>query len=145
MGNTPSQQPFESDSEEGVASAPERPLAATVVRATRSVVAAVGRRVRAALPSALAGTRHGAAGDEPSTELPRPQSAQLPQTSDDTTRRSMTDVPARETPFTRPADDDGDDNGPDLRATESDGNLAIYHPDCPGASIESDTWERVER
>jgi len=143
MGNTPSQQPFESDPQEGTEVPPDASLPARVVRSVRSFFTAIRRRLRGA---SKAGT---GSGDEPSETAPQlvtDESTPAPPATPDTPADGeIADLPARETPFTQPADDCGDGNGPELQATESDGRLAIYYPNCPGASIESDTWERVER
>jgi hypothetical protein len=146
MGNTPSQQPFEDDAPEGVESAPGTSLTARVVRAARSFVASCRRRV-AGFPSRSVGSSaetpdvdsdgHGS-GQEGAEPAP-------PATTEGAGYRSVDEIPARETPFSYPASNCDDENGPDLQATESDDELAIYYPNCPGATIESDTWERVER
>jgi hypothetical protein len=142
MGNTPSQQPFESDRQEGTESVANASLPARVVRSVRSFFASLRQRVLGGSPSAK-GPADEAGGPAPAlvADDSKPAPPATPETS---TERDFADVPARETPFTQPAEG-ADDNGPDLQATESGDRLAIYYPNCPGATIESDTWERVER
>jgi hypothetical protein len=54
-------------------------------------------------------------------------------------------LPRRKRPLTQPVRDRSVDNGPDLQATEEDGELSIYYPDREEATITSDTYHRVDR
>jgi hypothetical protein len=143
MGNTPSQQPFESDAPEGSGSVPDASLSARVAGAVRSFVAAVRRRVTGR--SVDDSLDHDDSVPEPSSVGESTTECLPPATPDTTDYRSIEELPARATPFAHPAGDGEDENGPDLQATESGDTLAIYYPNCPGATIESDTWERAER
>lgn len=146
MGNTPSQQPFEDDAPEGVESAPGASLTTRFVRAARSFVASCRRRVMGVQSRPV-----GTSTETEDADVTGDGSGQdgiesaPPTTADATEYRSIDEIPARETPFAYPESNCEGENGPDLQATESEDELAIYYPNCPGATIESDTWERVER
>lgn len=142
MGNTPSQQPFESDPQEGTEPAHDASLPARISRSMRSFFAGVRRRL-------FGSPAHTASGDDSEAAAPPVAATQSrpapPATTGGPEFRSIADIPARETPFTQPAEDGVEENESDLQATESGDRLAIYYPNCPGATIESDTWEHVER
>jgi len=146
MGNTPAQRPFEDGDPEGAESARGTSLTARVVRAARSFLVTCRRRLTVTSSRSERSPRdtveRGVVDDESAGET----SETVPAVRNDAVEyRSVDDIPRRDTPFAYPASNCDDENGPDLQATESDDRLAIYYPNCPGATIESDTWERVER
>jgi len=146
MGNTPSQRPFEDDASEGEESTPGAALTTRFVRAVRSFAAACRRRVarpvsRSSDPS-FEGNHGDANGQRSGRHTTDPDPPAVPATSE---YESVEELPTRETPFTYPASNCEHGNGSDLQSTESDDGIAIYYPNCPGATIESDTWEQVER
>lgn len=149
MGNTPTQQPFEGDSSDADESTAGASFRSRVAGAIHSVVDGIRHRV-----SVFSGLDIGQAfriEDESfgtSNRLPmrddengpasRPRLPQVRPSHADT-------FPKRERPLTQPVRDRQFENAPDLKATEEDGNLAIYYPEFDDATIVSDTWERVQR
>lgn len=72
---------------------------------------------------------------------PRDDADDETEATDDT----VSDLPARDRPFTAPAGSHPDYNQAELVCIKTETELTISLPDNPEATITSDVWERVER
>ena len=140
MGNTPTQQPFEGDSPGADESGAGASVRETVVGFVRATLDSVRRRI-SVFPSLNLASAFVVDDDDAAVVESRRLRPASPDEADDTHAA----LPARSLPLVQPARDTGQENEPDLEATEEDGQLSIYYPDRANARITSDTWEDVER
>ncbi|AQL41321.1 hypothetical protein BV210_00700 [Halorientalis sp. IM1011] len=141
MGNTPTQQPYEGDSPEGDGSGAGTSVREAVVGFVRSTLDGLRRRL-SVFPSLNFGSAF-VVDDAPVAEQRRLRPARS-DADDHPHDETITAFPERQRPLVQPARDSGQENAPDLEATEEDGRLAIYFPERADAHITSDTWEAVE-
>ncbi|WP_336003113.1 hypothetical protein [Halorientalis halophila] len=141
MGNTPTQQPYEGDSPSGEDSPAGASLRETVVGYVRGALAGLRRRV-----SVFPSLELGSAFSVSEADVAESRRLRTPDADEsDGQGQSLASIPDRDLPLVEPARDTGQENAPDLEATEDeDGRLAIYYPDSADARITSDTWETVE-
>ncbi|SDE79265.1 hypothetical protein [Halorientalis regularis] len=140
MGNTPTQQPYEGDAPGADESGAGGSVREAMVGFVRSTLESVRRRISVFpslnLASAFAVDDTEVADSRRLRPAPRDE-----ETGPDDTQPAL---PDRSLPLVQPARDTGQENPPDLEATEDDGQLSIYYPDRADARITSDTWEDVE-
>ncbi|SEP22872.1 hypothetical protein SAMN05216388_10494 [Halorientalis persicus] len=143
MGNTPTQQPFEGDSPGADESGAGASVRETVVGFVRATLDSVRRRV-SVFPSLNLASAFVVDDDDAAVVESRRLRPADPDEGDDADDTHAA-LPARSLPLVQPARDTSRENGPDLEATEEDGQLSIYYPERANARITSDTWEDVER
>ncbi|RXK49162.1 hypothetical protein [Halorientalis pallida] len=141
MGNTPTQQPFEGDSPDADEPGAGASVREAVVGFVRSTLGSVRRRLSVFPSLNLASAFVVEEADVAESRRLRPATRDEEGATDDT----QTTFQNRSVPLVQPARDTGQENAPDLEATEEDGRLSIYYPDRTDARITSDTWEDVER
>ncbi|WP_424019069.1 hypothetical protein ACOZ4N_06250 [Halorientalis pallida] len=140
MGNTPTQQPYEGDSPGADESDAGGSVREAVVGFVRSTLGRVRRRISVFPTLNLASAFVVDDTEVADSRRLRPAHRDEDVDPDDT----QPALPDRSLPLVQPARDTGQENAPDLEATEDDGQLSIYYPDRADARITSDTWEDVE-
>jgi hypothetical protein len=143
MGNTPTQQPFEGDSPDADESGASASVRETVVGFVRSTLDSVRRRLSVFQSLNLASAFVVEESELADSRRLRP--ADRDEEASEDHGDPPPAFPERSVPLVQPARDTGQENAPDLEATEEDGQLSIYYPDRSDARITSDTWEDVER
>jgi hypothetical protein len=144
MGNTPTHHPVPDDDSTADDSSSRSTLRGTVFGPVRGLVTSV-RRHLSVFPSLTLGRAFGRSG----RDIDATATEEVTQSDHTDTpilgAPASSPLPPRDRPLTEPDRNRDPDNGPELEASESNGQLSIYYPDRQGATLTSDTWQNVER